>query len=205
PGGTVLAVDVADGLLERARAHAAAEGLHNLETRAADITAIDLPEAPFDAVLCGFAIFFLPDMDASLARLWSLVAPGGVLALTTWREGFWRPVRTILHEELQRIRPDLVSPSRPWERVRDESGVRALVARVGLPAPTVETEPRRQAIDSPEDAWALALGTGYRWNLEQLAPGEVETLRSRVVERARSERVRGFDTTAIYAVVRRDP
>ena len=203
PGGIVLAVDVSDASLALARARADAAGLDNLETRAADMSSLDLPEASFDGVLCGFAVFFLPDMDASLARLWRLVAPGGVIALTTWRKDFWRPLRTILHEELKRLRPDLLTGSSPWERVRDEAGVRALFERVGIPGVEVETEPRRQPVPTPEDAWALALGTGYRWNLEQMTPEEVETLRSRVVERARAERVADFDTTAIYAVARR--
>jgi 2-polyprenyl-3-methyl-5-hydroxy-6-metoxy-1,4-benzoquinol methylase len=204
PGGSVLAVDVAGHFLARARSRAAAAGITTLETRVADITTTDLPAGAFDGVLCAFAIFFLPDMDASLARLWRLVAPGGVVALSTWREGFWRPVRTILHEELERIRPDLVSPSRPWERVRDEAGVRDLFRRAGLPEPAVETEERRQPIDSPDDAWALALGTGYRWNLAQMAAGEVAALRERVIARARADDVRGFDATAIYAVARRE-
>jgi SAM-dependent methyltransferase len=203
PGGAVLAVDVSDRSLALARARAESAGLDNLETRAADMSDLDLPDNAFDAVLCGFAIFFLPDMDASLARLWRLVAPDGVLALTTWRKDFWRPLRTILHEELKALRPDLLTGASPWERVRDEAGVRALFDRVGVPGVEVEIEQRRQRVPTPEDAWALALGTGYRWNLEQMAPGEIETLRSRVVERVRDEGVADFDTTAIYAVVRK--
>jgi len=203
PGGTVLAVDVSERSLALARARADAAGLDNLEIRAADMSTPDLPESSFDGALCGFAIFFLPDMESSLARLWRLVAPGGALAMTTWRDGFWRPLRTILHEELERLRPDLASPSSPWERVKDETGARALFERVGIPGVEIETEERRQRVPTPADAWGLALGTGYRWNLEQMTPEEVEILRARVVERVRAEGVTGFDTTAIYAVARK--
>ena len=41
------------------------------------------PVASFDAVVCVFGIFFVPDMARAVSELWSRVRPGGKLAVTT--------------------------------------------------------------------------------------------------------------------------
>ena len=45
--------------------------------------------ASFDAVVCVFGIFFVPDMVKAVSELWSRVRPGGKLAVTTWGPNFW--------------------------------------------------------------------------------------------------------------------
>ncbi|WP_256360657.1 class I SAM-dependent methyltransferase [Methylomonas koyamae] len=82
--GRVVAVDLAEKLLAIAQAKAAAEGLDNLEFRADDMLALGYPDGYFDAVVCVFGIFFVPDMSAAVKELWRQVRPGGRLAITTW-------------------------------------------------------------------------------------------------------------------------
>src|SRR6516225_3984534 len=64
PGGRVIGVDLAEPMLELARARAAREGLANIEFRRGDATRTGLPDAGFDAVVCVFGVFFAPDMAA---------------------------------------------------------------------------------------------------------------------------------------------
>ena len=61
--GSVVGVDLASRLLERARAKALAAGLDNVEFRLADMTALNYPDESFDAVISVFSIFFVPDME----------------------------------------------------------------------------------------------------------------------------------------------
>src|SRR5262245_26674138 len=74
-GGSVLGIDVARPLLELARARAAREGLANIEFRPGDATRTGLPDGRFDAVVCVFGVFFVPDMAAFVAEMWRLVRP----------------------------------------------------------------------------------------------------------------------------------
>src|SRR5262252_9711979 len=60
PDGRVLGIDVADPLLELARARAAREGLANAEFHHGDATRTGLPDGGFDAVVCVFCVFFAP-------------------------------------------------------------------------------------------------------------------------------------------------
>jgi ubiquinone/menaquinone biosynthesis C-methylase UbiE len=84
-------VDLAENLLELARRKAKQRGLKNLDFRAGDMLNLGLPEASFDAVVCVFGIFFVPDMPAAVGQLWRLVRPGGTLAITTWGPRFFEP------------------------------------------------------------------------------------------------------------------
>src|SRR6185369_8210288 len=59
--GSVVGVDLASRLLDRARAKALAAGLDNIEFRLADMTALNYPDGAFDAVVSVFSIFFVPD------------------------------------------------------------------------------------------------------------------------------------------------
>src|SRR5215469_8024572 len=64
PSGRVLGIDVAAPMLELARARAAQEGLAHIEFRQGDATRTGLPDGSFDAVICVFGVFFVPDMTA---------------------------------------------------------------------------------------------------------------------------------------------
>src|SRR5262249_22141112 len=91
PAGHVLGVDLAEHLLALCRAKARQRGLAQLECRTGDMLALDLPDGAFDAVVCVFGIFFVPDMEAAARELWRLVRPGGLLAITTWGPRLWEP------------------------------------------------------------------------------------------------------------------
>src|SRR5262249_18913901 len=73
PGGYVLGLDIAEPALQLARAKAAAQGLTHTEFRAVDIEHTGLPGGSFDAVVCVFGVFFLPDMAGAVAELWRVV------------------------------------------------------------------------------------------------------------------------------------
>ena len=59
--GYVLAVDVADRLLATGARLAREAGFQNVETRVMDGGNLELPDASFDAVICRFALMYLPD------------------------------------------------------------------------------------------------------------------------------------------------
>lgn len=81
PNGKVIAVDLAEQLISLAQAKAKATHLHNIEFRVADMLELGYADGHFDAVVCVFGIFFVPDMQAALRELWRMVKPGGRMAL----------------------------------------------------------------------------------------------------------------------------
>ena len=68
--GFVIGVDLADRLLALAREKARELALQNITFRVADMLELDYQAESFDAVLCVFGIFFVPDMPAAVRELW---------------------------------------------------------------------------------------------------------------------------------------
>src|SRR5712671_6676441 len=75
PEGKVIAVDLAERLLENARRKAATLKLENIEFRLGDMENLGYPDQYFDAVVCVFAIFFVPDVARQVRELWRMGAP----------------------------------------------------------------------------------------------------------------------------------
>src|SRR5262249_40399913 len=56
PKGSVMGIDLAENMLDLARAKAARQGLRNVEFRVGDLLDLRLPATHFDAVICVFGI-----------------------------------------------------------------------------------------------------------------------------------------------------
>ena len=84
PGGRVLGIDLAPGMVEALQADLDARGVTNAEVRVGDAEAIDLPDASVDVVTAGFVIFFCPDPDRVLREVHRVLRPGGTVALSTF-------------------------------------------------------------------------------------------------------------------------
>ena len=64
PKGKVIGVDVAQALLELAQVKAAQRRLGNTQFELGDLLSLRFPNESFDAAVCVFGIFFVPDMAA---------------------------------------------------------------------------------------------------------------------------------------------
>jgi len=203
PTGFVLGVDLAESLLALARAKARRRGLAHVEFRVGDMLDIGLPESEYDAVVCVFGIFFVPDMHDATRKLWRLVAPGGKLAITTWGPRLFEPANSVFWESVRAVRPELYKGFNPWDRVCDPESLRAVFAGAGVRAEEVVLEAGTHALRSPEDWWAMVLGSGYRATVEELEAGEREHVRRETLESIRELGVREVEANAIYGVAAR--
>jgi ubiquinone/menaquinone biosynthesis C-methylase UbiE len=198
--GFVLGVDLAENLLELARRKAKQRGLKNLDFRVGDILDLELPEASFDAVVCVFGIFFVPDMQAAVSQLWRLVRPSGMLAITTWGPRFFEPASTAFWDSICAVRPDLYKSFNPWDRISEPNAVRSLFAVAGVEDLKVVAEAGVHGLSSAEDWWPMVLGTGYRGTVEQLNAEDRERVRRENIDFIRRTDVRSVEANVIYAV-----
>ena len=121
------------------RAKAQARGLTNLEFREGDLLNVDAAgiTGGFDAVVCVFGVFFVPDTTAAMRALWQQVAPGGRLAITTWGPRFLEPGSSLFWDAIRAERPDLDRGFNPWDRITEPDAVRALFTDAGIGDPHV--------------------------------------------------------------------
>lgn len=99
-GARIVGVDISPGMLEVARA--AAPGI---DWREGSATALPLHDAEqFDAVICQQGLQFFADKPAAAAQMRRALAPGGKLAVSTWRSDdeipFFRELRLVAQRHL---------------------------------------------------------------------------------------------------------
>ena len=203
PEGRVLGVDVAESLLEMARARAAREGLANIEFRAGDATGTALPDGSFDAVICVFGVFFAPDMAGFVAEMWRLVRPGGVLAITTWGAGLFEPANTAFWESVREVEPSLFKAFNPWDEITTQAALTDLLARGGVEHPAVRAAPGWHHLDHPDRFWDIVLGSGYRATIDALSQEQRDIVRTRLLGRLRSEGITSVRTDVVFSTARR--
>jgi ubiquinone/menaquinone biosynthesis C-methylase UbiE len=200
PGGSVIGVDLAEDLLKLARQKARDLKLHNIEFQQGDMLDLRFNDSQFDAVVCVFGIFFVPDMQAAVRELWRLVRPGGKLALTTWGPNFFEPASTVFWNSIREVRPDLYKGFNPWDRICDPVSLRDLFHQGGAELVNVHAEDGTHELASPEAWWAAILGSGYRGTIDQLDAAAVEHVRNINFNYIRDSGVRSVEANVVYGV-----
>ena len=203
PQGRVVGIDIAENMLERARAKARLMHLRNARFALEDMTASGFPDAAFDAVISVFSVFFVDDMERQVAELWRMVRPGGQLAVTVWADRAFEPGSSILGEEITRLRPDIVVAGRPWERLADAERLRRLLLDGGASEPTIAMSEDHQPLSHPCKWWTIALGSGYRAQINRLTTDEQKTVRAQTASRLARTGAKAIETSAIHAISRK--
>ena len=199
PTGKVVAVDLAGNLLELTQAKAARLGLHHVQTRHADVEALDYPPATFDAVIIVFGLFFLPDMAVGMDGLWRLVRPGGQLAVTTWGPRLFEPANSVFWQAVGQVRPELSRAYNPWDSLTEPDALRALFVSAGAHHVEVELMAGSHELRSPEDFWTIVRGSGYRATHDALNAREREMVRTLTMTALTDDEIPSIETNVIYA------
>jgi len=199
PDGSVLGIDLAERLLGLARAKAARERLSNIAFREGDMLDLRLPATHFDAVICVFGIFFVPDMAAAVRSLWHVLRSSGTLAVTTWGPRWFEPATSAFWNAVRDVRPDLYRGFNPWDRISEPAALEAVLIEGGAKNIKVVTEMGMHPIPSPEAWWSAVLGSGYRGTLEQMDDVAQEHVREANLSYVRTSGVRAIEANVIYA------
>lgn len=200
PNGNVIGIDLAEQLLDLARTKAIRQRLTNVEFEMGDMLSMRFPPAAFDAVVCVFGIFFVPDMAKAVLELWSRIRSGGKLAVTTWGRNFCEPANKGFWCSIKNVRPDLHKGFNPWDRIDNEASLRKIFEEAGVASPKISAENRLHPIKSPDDWWTIVLGSGYRGTIEQLTLVERERIKETNLTFIRDEKISAVETNVLYAV-----
>ncbi|GAA3383640.1 class I SAM-dependent methyltransferase [Cryptosporangium minutisporangium] len=195
PHGAVDAVDVSGPLIDELRRRST--GLPQLRGHRADVTT--WTGADYDVVQCALGIFFFPDMTAGTEHLISRARPGGRVALTIWRGDAMAAAGHHLGRAVAEATNTPALGQRPpslIDRINQADSYAAWLAERGLTDVDVTVEERHLTM-SPEVAWLVILGSGYRAALVKLSPDVVEGVRERYLASLRADGVTELDATTL--------
>ena len=202
--GSVIGVDLAENLLALARSKAKDWGLTNIEFRSGDLTQLPFDDESFDVVVCVFGIFFVPDMEVGLRELKRVLRSGGKLAITTWGPRFFEPASTAFWESVRDVRPDLYKGFNPWDRISNADAVHALLTSVGFESVEAVAESGVQPVSSPDDWWAMIMGSGYRGTVSQMDHSDQERLRLANLDFITRTSLHSLESNVVYATAEKN-
>src|SRR5699024_16676 len=84
PGGSVIGVDLSEGMIEEARSRAADQGVKNITFKQIDAEALDLPDDSFDLIICSLGLMYYPYPEKALSEMVRVLKPGGRAVVLVW-------------------------------------------------------------------------------------------------------------------------
>ncbi|UPW09200.1 class I SAM-dependent methyltransferase [Gordonia terrae] len=214
PDGHVTAVDFAADLVDRGRISAFAAGLRNIDFRVEDVTTLagrgdDI--GGYDVLTCGFGVFFLPDMDAAVRDLLTLLRPGGRIAVAVWHDDALYDFTGAYFDEVARVtktppppgpRAPSDGPPHPITRIDTEEKITAWLESIGAVEASVSVlELRIPRTD--EFSWSMVLGSGLRGALTGMDADAIADVRAGFLQRLVDEGITEVDCDTLIGVGRR--
>ncbi len=198
PGGVVDAVDVSGPMIEELRRQAS--DLPQLRAHHADVTTWE--GGSYDVVQSALGIFFFPDMTAGTDRLIGLARPGGRVAFTIWRgEAMAAAGRHLGRAVAAATATEPPAERKPHliDRINQVDPFAAWLTERDLSDVDVQVNGQRLAM-TPEVAWLVILGSGFRDALTSLAPHTVDTVRELYLTSLREDGATELDATTLIGV-----
>ena len=178
PHGYVLATDLSEGIVELARQVVLERGLAQVETRAMDGEALDLPAASFDAVLCRLGLMYMPHPVTALREWRRVLKEGGrvaVVVFSTPDRNPWGAVPASIIRRRAQLPPP--APGQPGPFSLGDPGVlEDAFRRAGFAQPEVHAVPvpHRAARAAEYVRVAREAFGGFNAMMAQLSPPERE-------------------------------
>jgi ubiquinone/menaquinone biosynthesis C-methylase UbiE len=168
-GGKVIGIDLAEKMVAETSEEVNKRGLSaHVEVQQMDAEDLQFPDESFDYLLCGFGIFFFPQLYQALGEFQRVLKPGGVFACSTFDKVFydeWDWVYEIVDqyfppdpEEEQEEDPD--SEHQPVFTTPE--GLTEIMTRAGFEDIQVFSESSEFVYATADDFWGSISSHGFR-------------------------------------------
>lgn len=189
PSGEVIGIDITLEMVERTGREIEERGITNARTMQMDAENLSFPDAAFDRVICGFAIFFMPDARGALTEFYRVLRPGGMLAMSTltYHDERWS-WDVELKKKYGSPRPPLMEVSSRGFKLSDfgtPEGLTALAEGAGFEKVKVQLEELEFAYRDEQQWWDTRWSHFARYDMERMTPENLEKYRKEAFEKIR--------------------
>jgi SAM-dependent methyltransferase len=187
--GHVEGIDLSEGMVQATSAEAERRGV-TVRLRVMDAEHLELPDADFDRVLCGFGVMLLPDQLTGLGEMRRVLRREGRLGVSTWQAAEADDLAVVLRSL------GLEQP-RPLGWITEPDVLPALLIRAGFRDVHVSLDAHVFHHADPDAYWRGARGSGMRRNIDTLDAEQTARVRATLAKRLMpSQRDDGYHVAA---------
>lgn len=165
PEGRVQAIDLSTAMLDKAFENFNKLGLHNIDLHEMDAEKLDFKSNYFDHITCGFGIFFLPDMLASLKEWLRVLKPNGRLLFTSFEKSSFGELMNLFIRQIAEF--DVVIDT-DKERLTSLANCENYLLQAGYSDIQIHSEQLGYHLAGENDWWEIVMNSGLRGFVSQL-------------------------------------
>jgi ubiquinone/menaquinone biosynthesis C-methylase UbiE len=178
--GRVMAIDLAEGMLDRLQEKIDKFGISNIDLHVMDAAALEFRREYFDHVVCSFGIFFLPDMSVGLREWARVTKPGGRVLFTVFGMQAFQPMMELFIRRIENYGVDAPDEDTPFAAMRlaDPERCRDLLSGTGFKDIEVHTEQLGYHLKDEAEWWEVIWNSGMREWIERIPLTRQELFRA---------------------------
>jgi len=172
------AMDISEGMLDKAKENAQQQNIDNINFHLQDITKLS-SEKKYDVITCSYALFFLPDAVGVLKTLVARLKEDGILIFTSFLENAFRPSSDTLLPLLEKYGSTSAKEYEgdTWEKLKHEADIERLCAEAEVTNFDIRQKKIRYGL-SLDAWWELFNNTGFKGMLMELSSENYEQVKS---------------------------
>jgi ubiquinone/menaquinone biosynthesis C-methylase UbiE len=168
PGGRVIGIDLSEGMLARAQHNLEKMALDNVDLFPMDAENLEFKRDYFDASVCSFGLFFMPQMDKALNELVRVTKTGGTVMFTSFSEDAFQPLRKQMFADLADCGLERANLQMASEKLTAPEECQRLMQQADLAQAQVRKKQLGYHLQSAEEWWAVLWNSGARRLISQL-------------------------------------
>jgi len=167
PAGKVIGVDLSAQMVAETQKELASRGLGAIQVKQMDAEELQFLAGTFDFVLCGFALFFFPDIEKALAEILRVLKPGGVFCATTFGDDDerWAAFDEIIAAYKERLKPVPLVKRNAFAKAEE---IIETLTLAGFAQIDISSEDKEFYFHDADEWWASLWSHGMRGVLERM-------------------------------------
>jgi ubiquinone/menaquinone biosynthesis C-methylase UbiE len=165
PNLQVEAIDISNKMLNQARKKSAELGLKNIRFKHKDAEKIRYKDSTFDIITCGYALFFFPNLEDVLKRIYRTLKVGGQFIFSSFTKEAFSPYTELFVNLLNEYGIEMPKMSNTQLQTPEE--IKNLCQSVGVKGVNIKHSEIRYEI-TMDGWWSLLNSAGYKGLLTQV-------------------------------------
>jgi ubiquinone/menaquinone biosynthesis C-methylase UbiE len=206
--GSVIGIDISKGMISRLEDVLEQKRILNVKVDLMDAEDLKFPDVTFDAVLCGFALFFFPDLTRALDEFNRVLKPQGCIYVSTIAR-----IETPWEDSLLEIRKSYQDrlapvPAMKTKDLNQEKEVTEVLDAVGFENIEHQIDTKQLSFRDEVEWWETQWSIFHRAFMERLDPDSLREYQREVLDIVReSKSDKGIATTifARYSSAKKPP